>query len=89
MQTNYRTFANQTQLLHIGVKRLYKRIKALAKAHGIESITKLEEIAGISPRTICKWGEIMPSADKLLRVARALNVSVDDLLSVAEPDKTA
>lgn len=57
----------------------YERIKALAKEKNV-SINKIEHDCGISPGSLCKWDNIMPSVDKVKRVAEYLDVSVDDLL---------
>ena len=55
------------------------RIKALCKDRGI-SIVELEERSGIGKNTIYRWNVVMPSADKLARVAKVLGVTTEDLL---------
>lgn len=55
------------------------RIKALCKERGI-SFNELEELAGIGKNTVYRWGTIMPSADKLSRVAKVLGVTTEELL---------
>lgn len=59
---------------------LYARIKSLCEEKGI-TITKLESDLGFGNSSIKKWnGKVCPSADKLLKVAKYFNVSVDYLL---------
>ena len=65
------------------MKNLLERIKALCKERGLD-LRSLEDGAGITRNTMCRWGENTPSVDKVKRVADFLGVSVDDLLR--EPD---
>ena len=58
---------------------LVEKIKAVCRAKGI-TVSKLEEEAKISPRTIGRWDESKPSVDKVKRVAKVLDVSLDYLL---------
>lgn len=58
---------------------LYENIKAIAKEKKIP-IYKIEEELEISQGSICKWNEIKPSYDKVLRVAQILDVSVEELV---------
>ncbi len=58
---------------------LLDKIKKLCKEKGI-TINKLEQLAGLSQRSIGKWDTSAPSADKLQRVADYFNVSTDYLL---------
>lgn len=58
---------------------MFDRIKALCKERGI-SISELEERTGLGKNTVYRWGTIMPSADKLSRVAKALGVTTEELL---------
>ena len=44
------------------------------------SIAKLEQELGFANSTIRKWAKSSPSADKLLKVADHLGISVDALL---------
>ena len=55
------------------------KIRKLAEEKGM-TIAELERQANITPKAICKWNVVMPAADKLARVARALDVTVEDLL---------
>lgn len=58
---------------------MFDRIKALCKERGI-SISELEERTGLGKNTVYRWGTIMPSADKLSRVAKVLGVTTEELL---------
>lgn len=58
---------------------LYETIKAIAKENKIP-IYKIEEELGFAQGSICKWNEIKPSYDKVLRVAQILGVSVEELV---------
>ena len=51
------------------------------------TIADLERRADIGNGTIRRWGDSMPAADKLQRVARCLNVSIDYLLNGVEIDE--
>lgn len=62
------------------------RIKALCAEKGIKSIYELERKSGMKPRTIYRWGEVMPAADKLKAVADVLGVTVDELLADEQED---
>jgi len=61
------------------------RIRALCRAQGT-SVTKLEESLGFGNGTIGKWknAKNAPPADKLQKVADALGVSADFLLTGKE-----
>lgn len=54
-------------------------IRTLAKAKGVSSLTKLEEMLGLGNGTIGKWVKQSPSCDKLGLVADFLSVSLDYL----------
>lgn len=54
-------------------------IRTLAKAKGVSSLTKLEEMLGLGNGTIGKWAKQSPSCDKLYLVANFLSVSLDYL----------
>ena len=62
------------------------RIKALCRARGI-SVGELEERTGIGKNTIYRWGTVMPSADKLVRVAKVLGVTTEELLDGAHKNR--
>ena len=59
---------------------IYTNIRELANSRGI-SIGKLEERAGLSNASICKWNTVSPSANSLKRVADILGCTVDELLT--------
>lgn len=58
---------------------MLNQIKALAKERKL-TIAEVERIAGLSPRTVYKWDENIPSVDKVKRVADVLSVTVDQLM---------
>ena len=59
---------------------MLNRIKQLCKQNGIP-ISKLEEECGISRNSIGRWGQSVPSVDKVQKVAEYFNVSLDWLVS--------
>lgn len=62
---------------------LYNRIKTLADSKKI-SILQIERECGITPSSIYHWNEVKPSYDKVVSVARFLEVSIEELLSGVE-----
>ena len=58
---------------------LLHNIKKRCEECGL-NIAQLEKLAGISPRTIYNWTDVMPAADKLDRVADVLGTTVKALL---------
>ena len=52
---------------------------------------KLAELLNVSRQTISRWesGETLPSADNLIRLSRALDVSVEDLMGNAPVEPKA
>ena len=56
---------------------IIKRIKE----NSTLSIKKLEEVLGFGNGTISKWDRSSPKADKIITVAKYLNVSIDYLLT--------
>ena len=56
------------------------RVKEIAKQKGVP-LYVLEEKVHIAKGSISKWDEINPSFDKVMRVAKELNVTSDDLIS--------
>lgn len=58
---------------------LLHNIKRLCAEQGI-TIAELERKALLNEATICKWGTTMPAADKLVRVAKVLGVTIEELL---------
>lgn len=57
-----------------------ERIRRLAREKG-SSITKIESICGLSNGTIGKWDKSKPSFDNALKVADALEVSMEYLMT--------
>lgn len=45
------------------------------------TIDRLEKAAGLAPNTIYKWNRVIPGVDKVQKVAKVLNATVDDLLN--------
>ena len=58
---------------------LLHKIKELCAARGM-TIVELERQAGLRRATVNNWGNSVPSADKLYRVAKVLGVTVEALL---------
>ena len=58
---------------------VFERIKKTAKERGI-SLTALSVKSGLGEKTIYKWKEKEPSANRIKAVADVLGVSVDYLL---------
>lgn len=58
---------------------LLQNIKLECKKRGL-TLTELESLAGIPPRSLYRWDEVSPSVDKVVKVASALNVPVEDLM---------
>lgn len=50
------------------------------------TIRDVERLSNISSRLIEHWDTSMPSADKLARVSKTLNVSMEWLLDMEEPN---
>ena len=60
---------------------LYTKIKEICKTKGV-SVACVEKQAGLSNGTIGKWDKASPTIENLQAVAKTLECSVDDLLSV-------
>lgn len=58
--------------------KLYEKIKSIAKKKNIP-IRKLEMDAGISQGSICKWDDVKPSFDKVVKVAKLLGIDIKEL----------
>ena len=64
---------------------IYDQIAKRSKEQKIP-VYKIEEMAGLSKGSICKWNTVNPSAVSLKQVADILQCSVDDLLvDVGDP----
>ena len=62
---------------------IYQNIKAIADNAGI-SIRRIEMDTGITLGSIYHWDEIKPSVDKVAKVARYLNTTVEKLIEENE-----
>lgn len=67
---------------------LFENVKNAVDASGM-TIKELERIAGLSNGSIAKWKESAPRIDNLVRVARTLNVDVNDLIGGEDDDETS
>lgn len=64
---------------------IYKNICKLAKERNL-SINRLEQEAGLSSGSMCKWGKsVSPTVVSLKKVADILGCTVDDL--IREPEE--
>lgn len=63
---------------------LKEKIQQLCVERDI-SVRQLEKMAGLSVRTIQHWDESTPSGDKMYKVAKALNVPIEELFTVFDP----
>lgn len=57
----------------------YENVKKIADEKGI-SIYKLEKDTGLSHGSIRKWKNSVPSVSNIQRVAKVLDVKVDELI---------
>lgn len=64
---------------------LKERIRELCKINGT-SIPNLESELGFGSGTISKWDKSAPSVDKLQKIAKHFNVSIDYLATGQEYD---
>lgn len=63
---------------------LYERIKLLCEENNT-TVAKLERDLGLSNSTIRKWrSNISPSVDKVIKVAKHFNVSIDYLVGFTD-----
>ena len=59
--------------------KLLKNIRAISKEKRIP-LYVIEERAGIAKGSISKWNDVVPSIEKVIKVAEVLRVSVNTLL---------
>lgn len=59
---------------------LYDRIRSLADEKGV-SIYRIEKDTGLSNGAISKWNKVVPNSANLMKVAKYLGITVEDLLS--------
>lgn len=66
------------------------KIRYYRKKKGL-SMRQLHELTGIHPVSICRYetGKAMPSARNLVKLALALECSVDELIADPKGEKTA
>lgn len=57
---------------------LYEKIKSYSKEKKIP-ISKIEEMIGVVPGSICKWAKSNPSYDKVVKAAKILGLTVEEL----------
>ena len=62
---------------------VYDNICEKAKKAGI-SINSIEKETNLAIGSLCKWNTVSPTAKSLLKVAKVLGCSVDDLLKEKE-----
>ena len=65
---------------------LLDRVKLLIDGKGM-TVAELERRAGLGCGTIRKWDKSFPSVDKVQRVAKVLNTSIDYLITGVENSK--
>lgn len=65
---------------------LYEKIKVAAKAKGI-AISEIERVCNFSQGSICKWNEVSPAFDKVVSVAKCLEIPISELAEVKEESK--
>lgn len=58
---------------------IYQNIKSIADSQNV-SIRKIEQETGITLGSIYHWDEVKPSVDKVAKVAKYLNITVEELL---------
>lgn len=59
------------------------KIRELAKEKGLH-LYEVEQQAGLPAKSIFRWDDSMPAADKLARVAQVLGTTVEELLQARE-----
>lgn len=63
----------------MGGGNLYEKIKRIAKDKGM-SVREVERRCGFAYGTLQRWSKISPMVDKVFKVSRVLNVTVDELM---------
>lgn len=58
---------------------MYEKIKEICKKKKV-TISKLEEDLNFSQGSVCKWGNVSPSVDKVKKVADYLKIDINKLL---------
>lgn len=62
---------------------LYEKVKAVAKEKGT-SISEIERKCKLSQGSICKWNEINPAFDKVVSIAKYLDVPISEFVEARE-----
>lgn len=62
---------------------IYSKIRSLAKERST-SISAIERNANLASGSICKWDSVSPTIKNLLKVAKILNVKVEELIKEGE-----
>lgn len=65
---------------------LIDRVKEIGKEQGLTSVKQIAIKAGIGENSIYRWNINKPSTETLGKVAKALNVTIEDL--TGEQDQT-
>lgn len=60
-------------------ERIVNSIKSLCKSHNI-TVTKLEEVLGLSQGLISRWNKSDPSLSKIIDIADYFNISIDEVV---------
>lgn len=67
--------------------KTYNRIQSLAKRNHI-SISKLEQVLGMSSCTVSRWENADPKLSNLISVAKYFNVSLDYIAGLTDEEKS-
>lgn len=62
---------------------LYEKVKAVAKEKSI-SISQIERTCKLSQGSICKWNKVSPAFDKVIIVAKCLDIPLSELVETKE-----
>lgn len=65
---------------------LYEKVKAAAKEKGI-SISQIERTCKLSQGSICKWNAVNPAFDKVISVAKCLDIPISELAATKEENE--
>lgn len=60
-----------------------EKVMLLGEMRGL-SLAEIERRAGIGNSTICKWHKISPTVDKVVKVAKVLGVTINDIVNDAD-----
>lgn len=65
---------------------LYQKIKEIAKEKGI-AISEIERKCKFSQGSICKWNAVNPAFDKVISVAKCLDIPISELAATREENE--